>query len=173
MPSPAVSHLTRHPRLVVLAAVVAAFASALAGGFVFDDIFEIEHNPAVRLVWPPWQAMTVGSRLPARLLPSWSFAADHAIWGDAPRGYHVANIAIHALAAIALYDLVRLTLASPRLRGRSGERPELLALAIAVIWAVHPLQTQAVTYVYQRIESMAGMFVLLSLACFARAAAAG
>jgi tetratricopeptide (TPR) repeat protein len=46
-----------------------------------------------------------------------------------------------------------------------------LAMVIAMIWAVHPLQTQAVTYIYQRIESMTGMFCLLSLACFARAAA--
>jgi len=160
------------PWLLVIAAVVAAFANSLAGDFVFDDIFEIEANPALRRLWPPWEAMTIGTNLPARPVPSLSFAIDHAIWGDAPGGYHVGNILIHAIAAVALYELTRLTLSSPKLRGRFGDAAAFIALATAIIWAVHPLQTQAVTYIYQRIESMAGMFCLVSLACFARAASA-
>jgi len=165
--------MNRISRIAIVCVILAAFANAFRGDFVFDDIFEIEANPAVHRLWPPWEAMTVGNLVPARFLPSLSFAVDHALWGDSPCGYHFANIAIHLIAAIALFELARLTLASARLAARFGPNARPLALAIALVWAVHPLQTQSVTYVYQRIESMAAMFCLVSMACFARAASEG
>jgi len=148
-----------------------AFLNSFAGKFVLDDIQDIAHNPALEQLFPPWDAMFVGNRLPARPLPYLTFAIDRAIWGVRPFGYHATNLLIHVIAALALYDIVRTTLLSPRLRGRWGDLAVPLAMVIAMIWAVHPLQTQAVTYVYQRIESMTGMFCLVSLACYARAAA--
>ena len=150
-----------------------AFLNAFWGKFVLDDISEIERNPAIRQLLPPWQAMFVGNRLPARPLPYLTFAIDHSIWGGRPFGYHLTNLVVHVIAALAVFDLTRLTLLSPRLRSRWGDRAVPLSMLIAMVWAVHPLQTQAVTYVYQRIESMAGMFCLLSLATYARAAATG
>jgi hypothetical protein len=148
-----------------------AFLNSFGGVFVFDDIHEIERNPSMERLFPPWDAMFVGNKLPARPLPYLTFAIDHAIWGKKPFGYHVTNLLIHVTAALALFQLVRLTLLSPRLRDRWGDRAVPLAMVIAMIWAVHPLQTQAVTYIYQRIESLAGMLCLVSLAAFARAAA--
>lgn len=158
--------------LVVLSCLV-AFANSFAGRFVFDDIPEIEQNPSIRSLLPPWDAMFVGHKMPARPLPYLTFAINFFLGGTNPVGYHAVNLLIHVIAALALFDLARSTLASPRLRHRFRQRAVPIALVIAVIWAVHPLQTQAVTYVYQRIESMAGMFVLVSLACFARAAFRG
>ena len=169
----------RKPEMPVWAAVVAivaitclAYANSFSGDFVFDDIPEIKANPALDRLWPPWGPMFGGDN-PARPLPYFSFAVDRAIWGGTPFGYHLTNLLVHVVAALALFDFTRLTLLSPRLGDRWGGRAALLALVIAGLWAVHPLQTQAVTYVYQRIESMAGMFCLLALASFARAAAAG
>jgi tetratricopeptide (TPR) repeat protein len=159
--------------LLVVAVTCAAYANSFAGAFVFDDAQEIADNPAIRSLLPPWEAMFVGNKLPARPLPYLTFAIDRAVWGPEPFGFHVTNLAIHVVAALALFDLVRTTLAGPALRDRFGPRAVPLAAAIAAIWAVHPLQTQAVTYVYQRIESLAGMFSFLALAAFARAAAAG
>ena len=162
-----------------LAAAIVAFAALLVysnsfrGQFVMDDVFEIAENPALLRLWPPLEAMFVGRGLPARPLPYLSFAIDRTLWGSSVFGYHLTNLAIHVIAALALFDLARRTLSSPRLAAACGRHATGLALAIAVLWAVHPLQTQAVTYVYQRIESMAGMFVLLSLAAFARAAFGG
>jgi hypothetical protein len=150
-----------------------AFLNSFGGVFVYDDVHEIQRNPAMERLAPPWDAMFVGNRLPARPLPYLSFAIDHALWGTRPFGYHITNLVVHVIAALALFDLVRLTLLSPRLRGRWGDRAVPLAMVIAMIWAVHPLQTQAVTYVYQRIESMTGMFCLVSLTAFARAASSG
>jgi tetratricopeptide (TPR) repeat protein len=158
--------------VVIVTLTCLAYFNSFGGDFVFDDIPEIASNPALDRLWPPWGPMFGGDN-PARPLPYFSFAVDRAIWGTEPFGYHLTNLAVHLIAALALFDLTRLTLLSPRLRGRFGSRAVSLALVIAALWAVHPLQTQAVTYVYQRIESMAGMFCLLSLAAFARAMAAG
>lgn len=152
---------------------LAAYANSFAGQFVFDDVHEIERNPAIRSLLPPWDAMFIGHKMPARPLPYLTFAINFWVSGEDPVSYHVVNLLIHILASLALFDLVHSTLTSPRLRDQFGQRAVPMALVIAAIWACHPLQTQAVTYVYQRIESMAGMFVLVSLACFARAAFGG
>lgn len=160
----------RRAALFIAVITCVAFLNSFAGRFVLDDIQDIELNPAMEQLFPPWEAMFVGNRLPARPLPYLTFAIDRAIWGVRPFGYHVTNLLVHVVAALALFEIVRNTLLCPRLRGRWGDRAVPLAMVIAMIWAVHPLQTQAVTYVYQRIESMTGMLCLVSLACYARAA---
>ena len=162
----------RQAALFVAVITCVAFLNSFGGAFVFDDVHEIERNPSMERLFPPWEAMFVGNKLPARPLPYLTFAIDQAIWGKTPFGYHVTNLLVHVIAALALFDLVRLTLLCPRLRGRWGDRAVPLAMVITMLWAVHPLQTQAVTYIYQRIESMTGMLCLVSLAAFARAATA-
>jgi len=157
--------------LVVVAWTCVAYLGSFAGRFVLDDRFEILRNPHLRPPASLWRAMFTGHELPARPLPYLSFAIDHAAWGPRPLGYHVTNLAIHCVAALALFAFARLSLGSPRLRDACGGQATVLAAIIAIVWAVHPLDTQAVTYVYQRIESMTGMFCLLALAAFARAAA--
>jgi len=161
----------RQAAVFVAVITCVAFLNSFAGKFVLDDIQDIEHNPSLEQLFPPWEAMFVGNKLPARPLPYLTFAIDRAIWGVRPFGYHATNLLIHVIAALTLFDIIRITLLSPRLRGRWSDRAVPLAMVIAMIWAVHPLQTQAVTYVYQRIESMTGMWCLVSLACYARAAA--
>jgi tetratricopeptide (TPR) repeat protein len=165
----------RTPQAALFVAVltVVAFLNSFGGQFVFDDVHEIERNPWLEPLLPPWQAMFVGNALPARPLPYLTFAIDRALWGVQPFGYHITNLAIHVTAALALFELVRLALLSPRLGGRWADRAVPLAMVIATIWAVHPLQSQAVTYIYQRIESMTGMFCLVALAAFAEAAVRG
>src|SRR4029079_12052964 len=72
-----------------------------------------------------------------------------------------------------LYGLARRALASPKLNGRYADSCERMTLAIALVWAVHPLATQSVTYLYQREESLMGMFYLLTLYGAARLADGG
>jgi tetratricopeptide (TPR) repeat protein len=85
-------------------------------------------------------------------------------------GYHALNLLIHILAGLALFGIVRRTLLRPALSGRFGREAVPLALAVAVIWTVHPLQTEAVTYISQRAESLMGLFYLLTLYGFIRGA---
>ena len=85
-----------------------------------------------------------------------------------PWGYHALNLAIPILAGLVLFGIVRRTLLRPIMAERFGEQATPLALAIALIWTVHPLQTEAVTYVVQRAESLMALFYLLTLYCFIR-----
>jgi len=163
----------RGAALIVVLSCLAAYANSFAGQFVFDDIHEIERNPAIRSLLQPWNAMFVGHTMPSRPLFYLTFAVNYWASGRDPVSYHVVNLLIHVIASLALFDLALSSLTSPRLRDQFGQRAVPMALVIAAVWACHPLQTQAVTYVYQRIESMAGMFTLVSLACFARAAFGG
>jgi protein O-mannosyl-transferase len=91
-----------------------------------------------------------------------TLALNYAVSGLDPWSYHVANLAIHASAALVLFGIVRRTLQGPRLRDRFRTQANGLAAAVAVCWAVHPLQTESVTYIIQRMESLMGLFLLLT-----------
>jgi Flp pilus assembly protein TadD len=87
----------------------------------------------------------------------------------APLPFRIGNVAIHTLAALALFGVVRRTLSAggpPEWRAQSLP----IAGAVALLWTVHPLQTSAVTYIIQRAEALVGLFLLLTLYCSIRAA---
>lgn len=153
--------------LLVAVAVIAAYANSLGVPFVFDDAPSITGNATIRqlgsaLSPPAGQGLTVDGRPVLNL----SLALNYAVGGTAVAGYHAMNIAIHLAAALVLLGLVRRTL----LRCGPGwtEASLPLALAVALLWAVHPLQTESVTYVIQRAESLMGLCYLLTLYCFLR-----
>ncbi|MDX1948521.1 MAG: tetratricopeptide repeat protein [Pirellulaceae bacterium] len=154
------------PFALIALAGLAAYANSFSGDFVFDDISSIETNPFLRRLWPPWDAMLRSPGLPTRPIPYLTFALNYAFGGNDPWGYHAVNLAIHLAAASALFEIVRRSLEIVNRRWR-GEWPATgLALAVALIWVTHPIQTQAVTYIYQRLESLMGMFLLLTLLTF-------
>lgn len=88
--------------------------------------------------------------------------------GTDPRGYHLANLLIHLGATLLLFGLVRRTLRQAALPDwlRLAARP--VAFSIALLWALHPLQTESVTSVVQRTESLAGLIYLAALYAFMR-----
>ena len=147
--------------LIVLV-TAACYSNSLAAGFVFDDHPYIDNSPAIRSLWPPWQALFSVNHI-SRPLIGYSLAVNYQLSGVSPWSYHALNLLIHAAAALALFGLVRRTLQSPQLAPRYGEVAGPLALVIALVWAVHPLQTQAVTYVIQRCESLMGLCYLLTV----------
>jgi cytochrome c-type biogenesis protein CcmH/NrfG len=187
---------SRHPVVLALAAVVAAatvwaFAPGLSGAFVLDDVRAIVRNPTIRTLTPlstplspPGQSTVSG-----RPVANFTFAVTYALAPDdarevfAPRPgdagddaflrnsrtYHGVNLAIHIAAALVLFGVLRRTFESGAMRPRIGDAAPWLAFVIALIWAVHPLQTESVTYVVQRVESLMGLFYLLTLYCAIRA----
>ncbi|MBI5769936.1 MAG: tetratricopeptide repeat protein [Verrucomicrobia bacterium] len=167
----------------IAVAVLAAYANSLRGPFVFDDASSIIANPTIRrldfgALAPPDAAVTVQGRP----ILNFSLAVNYAISGTQVWSYHALNLAIHLCAALTLFGLVRRTAVRwsalpptrfPDPRTPSNQRVEVnahhLALAATLLWALHPLQTESVTYVIQRAESLLGLFFLLTLYCFARA----
>ncbi|HTS18411.1 MAG TPA: tetratricopeptide repeat protein [Verrucomicrobiae bacterium] len=150
--------------LAILALVV--YGNNLHGPFILDDVPWILNNPNIRTLWPLWKPLLNTSRP----VVQWSLAANYAIGGLEPIGYHLVNNLIHALAGLALFGVVRRTLRTRRLADRFGESADGIAFAVALLWAVHPLDTESVTYVIQRAESMAGLFAVLTLYCVIRGA---
>lgn len=149
---------------ILVAAAVAAYGRTLSVPFLFDDVPSIADNPTIRHLsgafWPPADS-TVGGRPVLNL----SLAFDYAVSGTGVWSYHATNVAIHTLAGLALYGVARRTLAA--LGSRSATA---VAFSAALLWVVHPLQTESVTYVIQRAESLMALFYLLTLYAFIRAA---
>ncbi|MFM7074260.1 MAG: tetratricopeptide repeat protein [Planctomycetota bacterium] len=147
--------------LMVLAAVV--FANGLSAPFYLDDNEFLERRPTIRTLTAAWDSLST------RRIGTLSFAVNYRLHGLDPRGFRVANIAFHGLAACALFGFTRRTLLSLGDSSRFSRHSTSLAFAIAAIWLVHPIQTGAVTYVVQRFESLMGLFFLFSLYSLARA----
>ncbi|MCS6850754.1 MAG: glycosyltransferase family 39 protein [Gemmataceae bacterium] len=150
---------------VLLLAGLCAYHNSFTGVFVMDDISAIHDNPDIRSVvgdsvWS-WIVRPVLYR---------SLAVNYWLGGLNVRGYHAVNLAIHLLAAGTLFGLLRQTLRLPRFRGRYHDSATGLAGVAALLWLVHPLNTQSVTYIVQRAESMMGLFYLLVLYCLVRGA---
>ena len=160
--------------LIVLATVL-AYRNSFSGPFIFDDL-AISQNPTIRELWPIWKPLCPpnhGEPVTGRPLLNLSFAVNYAVSGLNVRGYHVANLAIHVLAALLLFGILRRTFLLRSLGNSQIPTPIYFALAIALLWAVHPLQTESVTYIVQRAESLVGLFYLLTLYCFIRGATWG
>ncbi len=104
----------------------------------------------------------------ARPVVNLSYALNYAAGGTAVSGYHLVNLLIHVLAGWTLFALVRRTLLRPTLVERFGPAATPLALAVSAIWAWHPVQTESVTYISERAESLMGLFYLLTIYCFVR-----
>jgi len=155
---------------LVLAAV-AAYANSFSGPFIFDDLLSIPRNLSIRhwltALVPPAGGVTVTGRPVLNL----SFALNHALSGDRVWSYHALNLLIHVLAGLTLFGIVRRTLRlCPGRALAGGVDATFAAFAVALLWLLHPLQTESVTYVVQRAESLMGLFYLLTLYGFIRGA---
>lgn len=149
--------------LALVAAAVLAYANSLAVPFVFDDA-HIRDSPLVHTLRPGWALLAC-----QRPVAFYSLALNYAVGGMDVWGYHLVNLAIHAAAGLLLLGIAGRTLSGPRLQERYGPAAAPLALLIALVWTVHPLETQSVTYVVQRMESLMGLCYLATLYAFVRA----
>ena len=176
--------------LLVLAGLL-AYANSLSAPFIFDDIDAIRENPTIRTLQGALSPPHDGAGVDSRPVVNLSFAINYAFGGLNVAGYHATNLAIHLLAGLALFGIVRRTLLGSNPVGRGlrcppdtlglpgggrSRRPTdraadatPLALVAALLWTLHPLQTESVTVVTQRTESLMGLFYLLTLYAFIRA----
>jgi protein O-mannosyl-transferase len=163
---------TRLAALIIAVAALAVYWNSFNGAFVFDDIPWILLDPGVHKLWPLTDVLFSANPhfVSGRPVVNLSIAINYVLGGTDPRGYHAVNIAIHILAGLTLFGIVRRSLLTPVLHDRFSRLATPLALAVALIWIVHPLQTAAVTYVIQRTEALVGLFYLLTLYCVIRGA---
>jgi tetratricopeptide (TPR) repeat protein len=158
--------------LIALAALT-AYYNSFSGPFIHDDEFAIMENRTIHRLWPIWPVFSPpcnGETVSGRPLLNLSLAINYAISGLKVWSYHAANLLIHIGAALLLFGILRRTFLMSSLRHRFGKVAMPLALASALFWTVHPLQTESVTYIVQRAESLAGFFYLLTLYCVVRGA---
>jgi len=150
------------PQAVALAILFTAGVACYHNSFecpqVFDGVTYI--TSTLENIWR-WHGL--GQNRPVGIA---SFALNYAWHGQRVWGYHAVNLAIHVAAAWLLFGIARHTLGRGRLAKRYAAHAWGLALAISLLWLVHPLDTESVTYIYQRLESLMGMFYLATLWCF-------
>jgi tetratricopeptide (TPR) repeat protein len=158
---------------VLLLAGLLAYANSFAGAFVFDDEFAIVANPRLGSL-SPWTALLSGppdAPSAGRPVVALSLALNHALGGKQPWGYHAFNLSVHLAAALLLFGLVRRGLALDGVAPWLRRHADAMALAVALLWTVHPLQTESVTYVSQRAESLMAAFFLATLYALLRSSA--
>ncbi len=161
----------------------AAYARSFDVPFVFDDGHNITDNPFIRWTHLDLESVrfTLSNAPLSRPVAYLSFALNHLLGGYGVGGYHAVNLAIHLANAALVYALALVTLRRlATLRGQSSPAPPAaalpwLALASALVFVAHPIQTQSVTYVVQRMNGLCAFFYLAALLLFVqgRLAAAG
>lgn len=146
----------------IIAATCIAFANSFNGSFVFDDEGAVINNGGITSLWPIGKFFALNNPRPFVDL---SLAISYAMGGlnSPPVAYHAFNLAIHILAACLIFDIIRRTLLRLQSSADLQRAAPLVAFGISLLWAVHPLHTQAVTYIVQRAEAMMSVCFLLVL----------
>ena len=147
---------------------VAIYSNTFNSPFVLDDLRKIEENPSIRVSQLSLTEIVKAGFQSAKARPIafMTLALNHSLHKYDVYGYHVVNVAIHILTGFFLYLFLATTLKISSIQPRYSH-PHLIAFFAALIWLVHPIQTQSVTYIVQRMNSMASLFFILSFLFYA------
>lgn len=140
---------------LVLTGII-VYLNSLKGVFVMDDLKQIVNNENIRSF--SWSFFS-NVRRPFLYL---TLMLNYAVNGLNPLGYHIGNVAVHIGAAIFLYKIIVLAMSRPAGKTPLPYSSAGVAFAVSLLWLAHPIQTQSVTYLIQRAESLAGMLYLAS-----------
>jgi hypothetical protein len=154
--------------IALILTTIAVYWNSMDKGFVLDDDQHIVRNKAVQ------EEGSIASikrakrpTVVASLIMNFKRDAEGQL---DPFGYHLFNLVVHLAAALLLFDLIRRTLQLPTLEPYFKGSAVWIAWVTALLWAIHPLQTQSVTYIIQRCESIMGCCYLAVMYCVVRAA---
>lgn len=138
--------------------------------FHFDDRPNISQNPNIQIDSLTLERLIslikISYKESLRIFSMLTFALNFYFGGLDVFGYHLVNLVIHTLSGIFLYWFLRLTFEIPSLKERYGSISSPVVILTSLLFIVHPIQTQSVTYIVQRMASMAGMFYLLTMTLY-------
>jgi tetratricopeptide (TPR) repeat protein len=156
--------------------LLAIYGNSFDCSWQFDDIPNITENPNLHLEEITWQTIRQSlfadrnnPSFPYRPVACFTIALNYYFGGKDVFGYHAVNLVIHWLSAIFLFLFIYHTLNLPKLKQKYADSAYGLALLGTVLWAINPVQVQAVTYIVQRMASLAGMFFILTMYIYLKA----
>jgi Tfp pilus assembly protein PilF len=159
------------PLLCLLFGVIVflLYSNTFQSPYIFDDWYHIEANRHIRLTSLSWDGIRQAAfdsplNRPVAYI---TLGLNYYFHGYELFGYHLVNIIVHLGAAIFLYMFLQATLSLQQARQKINYS-DWLPLTAALIWLVHPVQVQSVTYIIQRMNSLAAMFYILSMLLYAR-----
>ncbi len=167
-----VLHHTSLSLLAIVALGAIVYSNTLNGPYQWDDGYYLEQNPFVNSdagLESLRDNSALYHKVAERYIPFLTFAGNYRIHGFRSLGYHAVNLAIHLLNGLLVYALLRITVNTLNVRGRMpAAAGPYLPLFVALLFVAHPIQTEAVTYLSQRVGLLAAFFSLLSLTLYAR-----
>jgi protein O-mannosyl-transferase len=156
--------------LLLSTIVLLIYSNTFKAPFVFDDNMNIQNNTSIRLGKLTIENIVTAvseSHLQSRPIANISFALNYYFHQYNVTGYHIVNVLIHVTTGIFLYFFVKTTLHLPLLHFKDTTATWIASFTV-LLWLVHPLHTQSVTYIVQRMNSMASMFYVLSMLLYTR-----
>ena len=153
--------------IVLVAVLLTVYSNTLHSPFIFDDIGNIVENGFIRIKNLSWDKIAYVWQAPHpcanRRIANLTFALNYLWGGYDPRGYHLVNIIIHIGCGLLVALFFFQTLKTGWLAKRYGPVRPWLVWGAAFLWALHPIQVNSVTYIVQRMTSLAVFFALLSM----------
>jgi Tfp pilus assembly protein PilF len=151
------------PVFVFLLVGVAIYSNTLHSPFVFDDGPSITRNPTIKSMENFFVNSTGYDKYPTRFIGYLTFALNYALGASDPFGYHIVNLTVHIVNSLLVYFFVLITFCTPFMKKSSSEATaRVVSLISGMFFLVHPVQTEAVTFVVQRLTSLTTTFFLLS-----------
>jgi len=162
--------------ILICALLLPIYCNTFNSSWQFDDSHNIIQNSSIHIdnlyphiLYDAVVETTAESRIFYRPAAYLSFALNWYFGQSDVTGYHVVNLIIHILTAFFLYLAVLALFKTPNLTGKYAGNEYFIAILAAVLWAVNPIQTQAVTYIVQRMAAMAAMFYILGIYLYLKA----
>ena len=163
--------------LVLLSALILlVYSNSFNASWHFDDFQNITDNKALRLtnlhpetLYHATFESKDNERIFYRPAAYLSFALNWYYGKTDVTGYHVVNTAVHILTAFFLFLAILALFKTPNLAGKYSDSEYFIAILAAVLWAANPIQTQAVTYIVQRMAAMAALFYVLGIYLYIKA----
>jgi len=160
--------------ITLLIILFSIYSNSFQGEWHFDDFFNIGGNPNIQIKSFTWDNIKhciygLSQERPSRPLSYLSFALNYYFGGENVFGYHVVNFIIHYLTAVFLFLFIYNTLQLPLLREKYSPLAYPVAMLSTFFWALNPVHVTSITYIVQRMASMAALFYIMSMYFYLKA----